>query len=1461
MATSAEVHPVQDDLKGSGKGKSSLLQPRLPQPPPPPNAAAASAPKAAKPRLASVLLAAKANLKAGYLPTPSCQTGKPQLWSGMQCLRAQAPDGHFELEAVADQMHIIYKEACLDVAEIKIYDRLCEQGRCFPTAFVLKMFERIEQSASDAIVSTSDRGDSDQLKEGNTQARAQGSSEERSESLKGCLARLHGPACGLEWVECAKEWMAKQEADSTRDALAASLVEEWFEGFERRSQARIISAEEQKQREEKQRLRNEVARQEETRRSEHWRGMQSRSIGEVPWEAVQTTLWCAGGTGGAALVQIGPSEAVVVKPQAMTAVAEALAGEVAVLIGVRVAVSRALSSAQGEFTAMSAALRSAPCMVPEHWALIQATTGRSREFVAIIEFVPGCLLQGVAGQQALRAADSSRLLLELGSLIALDCLLNNLDRVPAIWHNDGNLSNVMISASGDVVGIDQQVNAIRDPVGREKYLSALRDFCSDARLGRVSGSAPAARIKTAIVENCGVELSEDQCVMVLDGAFRTFRHVAEHRADLAASLTLVGEKLTTAFSPASVDVGLSSLELMLEFVSDCMGTVAEWGRGGIPVGSGLPGLPGTGCADKMDEDGAIEQRSEPTTQKVIRCRRHVADALALAAFCSSLDRPKEELLLEHVREFEEQFVQVYGNRFLFLCPPNEYGIPKFLPTTIRPTHLPYQELYEFKPCAQFLADFFSYDELNPPDRYPTVIPAPASVLTWCAGDCFDLSMALSSLLIGVGYDAYCVSGFAPRFITTRNEARSACPQLEWDNEEKKEDVQAEDDEFVIPKKPPLRSEYQEAKRKAEDADNERMQEEEMKSDSEDDPSSEEDEFENRRIHCWVLIRKGSREVNEDIYIEPTTGRIYEVGRCPYLKLDLIWNHKNLWVNMQVCSASQVQLDLYNSRYFEYVMLDPESTGHENGANPDDEAGGAIAAGTAGEGDEENGLGQAAQILDMPSAWSERPDIPRVKFHDRCYQGEKTIFYHKCKVEQYAPYTQDDGLVQRITLYKDVRRQIPLEIRERFRHRRDKLYERKRRPMQNENVERFLPGRPSTSTSAAGGALKEFREVSAVSRELIFYNSRLDGLVRCVELIGRKMFEHFEDRDDRLAYHSVTLDPSLGTARGGQKSKDTYPVESMGEVPIRKMTQKFARNTETPPDEDIHKICYFISKGEIRVDYHREPGQLTYRSCTYINEDGNLRRLPRSLPQPTQAQVQKLLQMQANSQPTGTRSHQRTQQELTSRRKDEISIRGMRSVQAGKKRDLTIPGSRDDVLEPSVYDLARESARVEGLREGAEEEKQEEQASKVDILKPYLVDFKNKDTGFVQLDSLQAELVAKKCTTDFRKRLTDRAEIIQRRLEEEQDQLRKRRAQMQRRGDNMEREFERYQSQAMFRTQILEQRLARHEMQAPQCCLRAQVLASVAILVAHANNIIRQGELGKVQLCKSLRAPYLVYVMN
>jgi len=513
----------------------------------------------------------------------------------------------------------------------------------------------------------------------------------------------------------------------------------------------------------------------------------------------------------------------------------------------------------------------------------------------------------------------------------------------------------------------------------------------------------------------------------------------------------------------------------------------------------------------------------------------------------------------------------------------------------------------------------------------------------------------------------------------------------------------------------------------------------------------------------------------------------------------------------------VQLDLYNSRCFEFVMLDPDIVAGQNGQNGED-----AGVGVAPEDAEASRAYQAAQLLDMPPPWSERPDIPREKFHERCYMGEKTIFYHKCKVEQYAPYTQDDGLVQRITLYKDVRRLIPLEIRERFRHRRDKLSERKRRPMQNETIEKFVPGRPSASTSQAG-ALKQLREFLGVSKELIFYNSRLDGLVRSFELIGKKNFEYFEDRDDRLVYHSVTLDPPGGGDGRNGRSKEMLQLDSVHnvELPIRKMTEKYARNPDVPADEDPQKICYFLAEGKIRVDYHREPGILTYRSETYFSRDGGLERHPPKSPPPTAQEVQKLLQMQVACRDRLAEAQQGRNQELILRKKEEQQIRTSRSNQQTKSRSVALPSSgkeNDEVLEPSVYDLARKDAARAGAhrKDGAEEDKPEEQASKVDILAPYLVDFVDKETGYAQLDAVQAELVTKKCTQDFRKRLTDRAEIIQRRLEEEQDQLRKRRAQMQRRGDNVEkddREFDNYRSLAMFRTQILEQRLARHEMQA------------------------------------------------
>jgi hypothetical protein len=136
-------------------------------------------------------------------------------------------------------------------------------------------------------------------------------------------------------------------------------------------------------------------------------------------------------------------------------------------------------------------------------------------------------------------------------------------------------------------------------------------------------------------------------------------------------------------------------------------------------------------------------------------------------------------VLEHVIQFKKQFQHhTDENRELFIYPKNECDVYKFICTTIRPTKLGFLELYDYKKCAEYMSRFIQYEELDPPDEFPRCIPSPANVARWQKGDCFDLSILLTSLLIGVGYDAFCVYGIAPKEITTKNEALMECDFLD-----------------------------------------------------------------------------------------------------------------------------------------------------------------------------------------------------------------------------------------------------------------------------------------------------------------------------------------------------------------------------------------------------------------------------------------------------------------------------------------------------------------------------------------------------------------------------------------------------------------------------------------------------------------------------------------------------------
>ena len=139
--------------------------------------------------------------------------------------------------------------------------------------------------------------------------------------------------------------------------------------------------------------------------------------------------------------------------------------------------------------------------------------------------------------------------------------------------------------------------------------------------------------------------------------------------------------------------------------------------------------------------------------------------------------PKEELALEYVEHFRRQFVDLYTERReLMLCPINECGVKKFICTTLRPSQLCYKELYDYDSCAAFVADYVTYEPLELAGSLPRHMPSPNSTLAWQAGDCFDMAQLLVSLLLGVGYDAYVVSGYAKKHITLNDECNKSIPK-------------------------------------------------------------------------------------------------------------------------------------------------------------------------------------------------------------------------------------------------------------------------------------------------------------------------------------------------------------------------------------------------------------------------------------------------------------------------------------------------------------------------------------------------------------------------------------------------------------------------------------------------------------------------------------------------------------
>ena len=442
--------------------------------------------------------------------------------------------------------------------------------------------------------------------------------------------------------------------------------------------------------------------------------------------------------------------------------------------------------------------------------------------------------------------------------------------------------------------------------------------------------------------------------------------------------------------------------------------------------------------------------------KVTRCKEFSKLGTAPSSYYENT--PKEELVLEHVIQYRKEFSLTYDpKRELFLYPPNEFEKYKFICTTIRPTKVPYPELYDYEKCSKFIANFLEYEELYPPNEFPKVIPSPANIIKYQIGDCFDFSIVLCSLLIGAGYNAFVVYGRSPRYITTKDESNLDPPDLtddiriiEPDLSDKNEDNNAD----LIKEKPVIESTY--VNKEYEIKENKKTEEYKRNNEIDDDiPELERfDPWLEKRLHCWVLVKKNKR-IEKDIFIETSTGRIYEPSKKPpYESIDAVFNNYNFWINLQSSKpVVEIDLNLNNKEFWEYVMISYKDNNEDVLEEEIDPENKDIPKTDSAKNEEQT----LEEILDMPPPWPEKLWISREDFNNKTPMGTQTNYYMKTKVDRFAPYSQVDGLVMRIYRYKDFARILLEEVEYRYRNRSDKLYRRIKNPYEHKTMESYLPG--------------------------------------------------------------------------------------------------------------------------------------------------------------------------------------------------------------------------------------------------------------------------------------------------------------------------------------------------------------------------------------------------------------------
>ncbi|XP_076284275.1 dynein regulatory complex subunit 7 isoform X2 [Lasioglossum baleicum] len=627
---------------------------------------------------------------------------------------------------------------------------------------------------------------------------------------------------------------------------------------------------------------------------------------------------------------------------------------------------------------------------------------------------------------------------------------------------------------------------------------------------------------------------------------------------------------------------------------------------------------------------------------------------------------------------------------------------------------------------------------------PSKLRSPTWMGKFQNGNCFECATFLTSLLLGQGYNAFVVSGYASREQTMCDLTRTAYPytrQPETQPARSVSKIEVEITKYQL--KPPVEytSEFlgelkeEEQKRLQEKL---RQQEEEQQRLIEELEQPPPDKYYGHRIHAWVAILPElgglrDQEFSGPIFIEPSTGvpynPTYNNTDGLYLGVESIWNDQNYWVNLQPRSetCSNIIWDLTKLELWEHIL--PGEPWTMRGI---------------GEVIDEDSVILQEKHLDMPISYVQEIQISAEEFERRYPKGMKTMFYKKTKDELYTPYLQVDGLIQRITKYSDNSYQNAIDIQEIYTNRSDNLVECRRNLTNDSAIDFYQRGRPDQC--------KEHRYFSngpntvVAERILEFYHvARLDGLSR-LEIHPTYIKQYFIDRDDFLHYRCAEF--SLG--KGIPNPEDIHYRH------ISKIIEEYNRDETIRAHKNIARREFAIDENEIRLLYHYETGEYTRATRMYIKpplaERGDRLKFKPSMTQGY------------NPSNEPEKAYELLCELETQLEEEDQCVTSVRGAEVEVANFLKI---RDDEylspkLQVSIFNTTRdEESMTDVMREWSRVQSEKSMIITADYMKPYLAQLGNPE----ELSMQQAYVLRAQCLNDYKQVLVQRANKILRKFDQ------------------------------------------------------------------------------------------------